>query len=413
MPRGSRQKSAGVTAARRFALGKSADFADAAPFVTVRQRPARGVLTAGRIGFMTLVPDAESFKRLVDGTARGPGPSLARLALSCLAVPYGMAVACRNAAYDCGLLPVSRAAVPVISIGNLTLGGTGKTPLVAWTAALLARHGRRPAIVSRGYGAAPGERSDEAAELAILLPGVPHVADRDRVAAVARAQALGADVVVLDDGFQHRRLARNLDIVAVDATDPFGHGRLFPRGLLREPLRGIARARAVVLTRASSIAIEDRVAIYDALRAASRGAALAWAEAEHRPVGLRDATGATRPLTDLRGRRVFAFAGIGNPAAFRGSLAALGAEVVAFRPLPDHHAYTAADLDSLARAAAAARAELAVTTLKDLVKIRRPALDGLPLAALEIAIDIMGGAEAVERLVLAAIAGRAAVGAAP
>lgn len=102
---------------------------------------------------MTLVPDAESFKRLVDGTARGPGPSLARLALSCLAVPYGMAVACRNAAYDCGLMPVSRAAVPVISIGNLTLGGTGKTPLVAWTAALLARHGRRPAIVSRGYGA--------------------------------------------------------------------------------------------------------------------------------------------------------------------------------------------------------------------------------------------------------------------
>ena len=162
---------------------------------------------------------------------------------------------------------------------------------------------------------------------------MPHVADRDRVAAVARAQALGADVVVLDDGFQHRRLARNLDIVAVDATDPFGHGRLFPRGLLREPLRGIARARAVVLTRASSIAIADRVAIYDAVRAASRGAELAWAEAEHRPVGLRDATGATRPLADLRGRRVFAFAGIGNPAAFRGNPAAVAPGGTATLPI--------------------------------------------------------------------------------
>jgi tetraacyldisaccharide 4'-kinase len=361
---------------------------------------------------MALLPDAESFKRLVDGTAHGPGPSLARLALAAVAAPYGLAVTARNAAYDCGLLPVSRAAVPVISVGNLTLGGTGKTPLVAWTAALLARHGRRPAIVSRGYGAAPGERSDEAAELAILLPGVPHVADRDRVAAAARAVAVGADAVVLDDGFQHRRLARDLDIVAVDATDPFGHGRLFPRGLLREPLRGIARARAVVLTRASSIDIERRVAIQNALFARCRNAPPVWAEADHRPVGLRTAEGATRPLAELHGRRVFAFAGIGNPAAFRATLVAHGAEVAAFRPLPDHHAYAAADLESLAREAAAARAEFAVTTLKDLVKIRCATLGGLPLAALEIALDVPGGGEALERVILQAVAGHATRGAA-
>ena len=362
---------------------------------------------------MAWLPDAESFKRLVDGTACGLGPSLARLGLAAVAAPYGLAVTTRNAAYDCGLLPVARATVPVISVGNLTLGGTGKTPLVAWTAALLARHGRRPAIVSRGYGAAPGERSDEAAELAILLPGVPHVADRDRVAAAARAVALGADVVVLDDGFQHRRLGRDLDIVAVDATDPFGHGRLFPRGLLREPLRGIARARAVVLTRASSIDIERRVAIQGALFAKCRSARPVWAEADHRPVGLRTADGATRPLAALDGRRVFAFAGIGNPAAFRATLVAHGAEVAAFRPLPDHHAYTAANLESLAREAAAARAALAVTTLKDLVKIRRATLDGLPLAALEIALDVPGGGEALQRVILEAVVGHAPRGAAP
>jgi tetraacyldisaccharide 4'-kinase len=362
---------------------------------------------------MALVPDAESFKRLVDGTDRGPAAALARLALAAVAAPYGVVVAARNAAYDAGLLGVARADVPVISIGNLTLGGTGKTPLVAWTAALLARLARRPAIASRGYGARPGETSDEAAELAILLPGVPHCADRDRRRAAARAVAAGADVVVLDDGFQHRRLARDLDVVAIDATDPFGCGHLFPRGLLREPLAGLARADAVVLTRSAAVDPPRRAAIRAALAAACGGRLPpVWAEADHRPVGLRTASGGTRSLDELRGRRVFAFAGIGNPAAFRATLVAHGAEVAAFRPLPDHHAYAAADLESLAREAAAARAELAVTTLKDLVKIRRATLDGLPLAALEIALAVPGGGEALEGVILQAVGGHATRGAA-
>jgi tetraacyldisaccharide 4'-kinase len=168
----------------------------------------------------------------------------------------------------------------------------------------------------------------------------------------------------------------------------------------------------VVLTRASSIDIERRVAIQNALFARCRNAPPVWAEADHRPVGLRTAEGATRPLAELQGRRVFAFAGIGNPAAFRATLVAHGAEVAAFRPLPDHHAYTTADLESLAREAAAARAELAVTTLKDLVKIRRGTLDGLPLAALEIALDVPGGGEALEGVILEAVAGHATRGAA-
>jgi len=363
---------------------------------------------------MALLPDAESFKRLVDGTARGPAATFARLGLAAVAAPYGLAVAARNAAYDAGLLGISPAGVPVISVGNLTLGGTGKTPLVAWTAALLARLGRRPAIVSRGYGAGAGETSDEAAELAILLPHVPHVADRDRRRAAARAVATGADAVVLDDGFQHRRLARDLDIVAVDATDPFGCGRLFPRGLLREPLAGLARADAVVLTRSAAIDRGQRDAIRAALAAACRGRLPpVWAEADHRPVGLRAASGRVRPLADLRGRRVFAFAGIGNPAAFRAALVELGVDVVGFRPLPDHHAYSAADLDALAAAATAAGAELAVTTLKDLVKVRRDALGGRPLAAVEIAIAFASGAAELEAAISAAVAGRAAVGAGP
>lgn len=356
---------------------------------------------------MTLLPDAEAFKRLVDGTARGVGPTLARLALAGLAAPYGLVIGCRNAAYDHGLLPVTQGPIPVISVGNLTLGGTGKTPLVAWCVQTLRAAGLRPAIVSRGYGAEAGQTSDEAAELGMLLPAVPHLANRDRVAGARTAAAAGAGVVVLDDGFQHRRLARDLDIVAVDATDPFGCGHIFPRGLLREPLAGLARAQAVVLTRATLVDAGQREAIRAALATSCGGRLPAvWAEAAHRPVQLRTASGAVLPLAALAGKRIAAFAGIGNPSAFRATLASLGAEVVGFRPFADHHAYAADDLSALAAWARAAGADLAVTTLKDLVKVRSDTLGDTPLAAIEIAIEIAAGGAALEAL-LAPLIGRA------
>jgi len=356
---------------------------------------------------LSLLPDAERFRRLADGTARGPAATAARLGLAVLEVPYAWAIRLRNAAYDGGLFTTHAAAAPVISVGNLTLGGTGKTPLVAWLARVLAATGRRPAIVSRGYAARAGETSDEAAELGILLPGVPHRADRDRVAAARAAVAEGADVIILDDGFQHRRLRRDLDIVAIDATDPFGCERLVPRGLLREPPRALARAHAVVLTRATSVSERRRDEIRRAvLAAASRDGGmprhLIWAEATHAAVGLRAWSGETRPLADLAGRRVFAFAAIGNPAAFRRTLAEAGADVTGFRAYADHHAYTAADLEALGSVAQASGAEQVLTTLKDLVKIRLPTLGPLPLAAVEIALDVGVGRAALEAAVIEA-----------
>jgi tetraacyldisaccharide 4'-kinase len=145
---------------------------------------------------MPLLPDAESFRRLVEGSDTGAGATLTRAILAGLATPYGLAVACRNAAYDRRWLRIGGAGVPVVSVGNLTLGGTGKTPLVAWVARAVSAAGLRPAIVSRGYAAAAGATSDEAAELAVLLPDVPHVADRDRVAGSRAAAAAGADLVI-------------------------------------------------------------------------------------------------------------------------------------------------------------------------------------------------------------------------
>jgi tetraacyldisaccharide 4'-kinase len=357
---------------------------------------------------MTLLPDAEAFKRLVDGSARGVGPTLTRLALAGIAAPYGLVVGCRNLAYDHGLLPAVRGPVPVVSVGNLTLGGTGKTPLVAWLARVVAGHGLQPAIVSRGYGAARGDRSDEAAELAILLPHVPHVADRDRVAGVRTAAAAGAEVALLDDGFQHRRLARDLDIVAVDATDPWGGDHLFPRGLLREPLAGLGRAQAVVLTRATAVDPRRRIEIRRRLERACRGTRpQLWLEASHRPVHLRSAAAHTEPLERLAHARVAAFAGIGNPGAFRMTLENLGAHIVGFRPFPDHHAYTAVDLHALRDWAAGLHADLLVTTLKDLVKVRADRLGDVPLFALEIALEILpegDSAAALEELLTPVLA---------
>jgi tetraacyldisaccharide 4'-kinase len=353
---------------------------------------------------MSILPDAESFRRLADGSLRGPGPMTARAALAALALPYGLAVSARNGCYDRGLLATRSAAVPVISVGNLTLGGTGKTPLVAWICRRLLRLGRRPAVVSRGYAARPGEPSDEAAELAILLPGVPHVANRDRVAGAAAAAAAGADVVVLDDGFQHRRLRRDLDIVAIDATDPFGCDHLFPRGLLREPLHGLARAGAVVLTRAGGLAASDRERLRQRVAAARpRLQPVVWIETEHRPSALRTASGGPGPLESLHGRKVAAFCGIGNPAAFRHTLAAAGATTVGFQSFADHHAYAPDDLASLAAWAEKTTADLVVTTLKDLVRIRADTLGRLPLAAVEITLEPLEPIDALVDLIAGAL----------
>lgn len=352
---------------------------------------------------MPRLPDAASFRALVDGSRRGMAAAILRGLLRAIAFPYGVAVAVRNTLYDRRWLRTAEARIPVICVGNLTLGGTGKTPLVAWVARELIAMGQQPAIVSRGYAADSGKTSDEAAELAVVLPNVPHVANRDRAAGVEQAAVrYGATVAILDDGFQHRRLNRQLDIVAVDATDPFGCGYLFPRGLLREPISGVKRAGAVVLTRARSVDIDRREAIKEQLENIT-GRQMVSVEATHRPQCLRMADGSTRPLADLARRRVAIVSGIGNPAAFRRTVEEAGGRVVAEVIKPDHHPYPAADLSAIGGRAREADAELIVTTVKDLVKIQRSQLDGLPLVALEIAIQILGGDVALRNRIADAV----------
>lgn len=338
----------------------------------------------------------EYFRDLVSGRQRGPWPALQRAALGAASVPYGLAVRTRNWLFDRGWRPVQTVAVPVVSVGNLTLGGTGKTPCVEHLARFYRRCERRVAILSRGYGSAQG-RNDEALVLEENLPDVPHLQGADRAALAAVAvEELESEVLILDDGFQHRRLARDLDLVLVDATDPWGQGRLFPRGLLREPATGLRRAHAVLLTRCDQVDAARRQALRQAIGRIAP--AVPVAECTHQPVELVDAQRRTAAVEELRGRTVAAFCGIGNPEAFRQTLCSLGAVPARFRVFPDHHAYTRADVDDLrAWAEQCQGQERIVTTQKDLVKLRLTRLGGRELWALRIGLHVEDGAAELER----------------
>jgi tetraacyldisaccharide 4'-kinase len=283
---------------------------------------------------------------------------IVRVALGPAAGVYGGVVAARNALYDRGVLSVHRPAIPTISVGNLTVGGTGKTPIVSHLSQILRERGRQPAIVLRSY-----RSGDELLVHRALQPQYFAIASLDRLESIAKAAAMGCDVAVLDDGFQHRRVGRAADIVLVSADSWPGPHALLPAGPWREPLSSLRRASLVIVTRK---AVDQTAA-----------EAVATIVQEAVPVGvptavaslsfdaLRAKGGETRPLATLAGQRVHAVTAIGNPRAFFAQLRASGAEIVphAFR---DHHAYTPADVARLVRAANGAAV---VCTLKDAVKL--------------------------------------------
>lgn len=342
--------------------------------------------------------DQAEYRRLVSGKKRGLPATLCRVALQLLAIPYGAAVRVRGWCYDHQWRRAQRVNVPVISIGNVTAGGTGKTPLVAWIARHFREHGLRVAIISRGYGAEAGARNDEALELELLLPDVPHVQNPDRVAGARMAiDELQCEAIVLDDAFQHRRIHRDLDIVLIDALQPFGYGHLLPRGLLREPLSALRRADVVVLSRADLVSQEQRDEIR---RRIDRVAPKAmYIEAAHRPQQLVGWPDVRESLDAMKQRPVVAFCGIGNPEGFRQTLQRAGCQLAAFRIFPDHHPYGRKDVAELEQWAREANAQLVLCTLKDLVKIRLAELGDCPLRALEVGIEIVSNRQLlVDRL---------------
>jgi len=320
------------------------------------------------------------FRRVMDGTDRSALARLLRGTAACAEPFYAAAMRARN--WLIHGHPLGR---PTISVGNITTGGTGKTPVVRWLAASLAAAGRKPAILLRGYKSIEGI-SDEQMLLADGLgPSIPLIAnpDRRRGAQQAMAQSPGVDLFILDDGMQHRAAARDFELVLIHAAEPFGLGRVFPRGLLREPLSGLARADAFLITHASEVDAHRLDQMERTLRQHSPTAPIF--RADHVMTGLEA----------LQHQSFYAFCGIGSPGSFFSPLATHG-NCVDQRAFADHHHYTASDLMDLDRAARAAAAAVLATTQKDWVKLSRlsPVAGALPIIPVGLCIRFHADHEA-------------------
>ena len=344
----------------------------------------------------TVLINATTFHDIVSGRRRDPIAIALRLVFALIELPYRVAVAVRNRRFDRQKLSVTRVDAPVISVGNLTLGGTGKTPVVAWLARWFRDRDIRVSIISRGYGSNDSGQNDEARELEARLPDVPHLQNPDRVAAATVAiEELETELILLDDGFQHRRLHRDLNILLVDATDPFGHDRVFPRGTLREPLQSSRRADVIAVTKCEAIS-SDRLDEIDR-RFHSIAPNAVYVRLKQLPTNLITCSGIAESIELLRGKRVAAFCGIGNPDSFRTTLQTLGADLVAFREFPDHHKFKRSDIQSISECLLGANIDLCICTHKDLVKLNVDRIASVPLYALQIQLEIASGQELFEQ----------------
>lgn len=341
---------------------------------------------------------------VMSGRERSLSASVLRGALRLAEPFYAGAMTARNGLYQCGVLRSHDLGRATVSVGNLTAGGTGKTPVVRWLAESLRRAGKHPAILLRGYRKGGEMESDEAVMLDRLLNGAgiaPPVwvrANPSRIEAAAELlrEHPEVDFFLLDDAFQHRRARRDFDLVLVDASNPFGFGHVHPRGLLREPVRGIRRADAVLLTRTDAVPPETVARVRREIERWRPG--MAMYQSAHVHGGLRTAEGTLLPLESLGQGRFFAFSGIGRPEELHRQLAPWGACYAGHRWFGDHHPYSDADLREIMNAARAVEARALVTTEKDWAKLAalpmlREPMGGtalLPVWRLELTIQFAG-----------------------
>jgi tetraacyldisaccharide 4'-kinase len=284
-----------------------------------------------------------------------------------LTLPYGAFVRFRAFGYRKGILKRQRLVGAVVSVGNLTTGGTGKTPMVLWIAQRALAEGGKPTILTRGYRGRPligGPASDEAQLLAKRLDGrVPLGVGANRFARGAELSQQGFEWFILDDGFQHLQLARDVDIVLIDATNPFGGGHLLPTGRLREPRSALSRADIVVITRSDHApALETIVRRYS-------GAPVFYARTQLDSIRILRGDYPGEEDTAARSRRFFVFCGLGNPSAFLADVESWGLPVVGHEFFPDHHFYMQHNLDALGEKAHAAGADALLCSEKDVFNL--------------------------------------------
>ena len=367
---------------------------------------------------------------VVSDRLHGAWPGFLRFVLKCLSRVYSFIMNVRLALFEHRILRSKTLGCQVISIGNLTVGGTGKTPVVEVFARALQQNGRKVAILSRGYMKAEdppaeklknlitfrtpkqqpprivsdGERllldsemgGDEPYMLASNLPNVCVIVDKDRVKSGRYAiQKLGCDTLILDDGFQYLRLKHRVDIVLVDRTNPFDNGYVLPRGLLRESVRHLSRATFIFITKSAG---DGSPELRQQIRALNDKAEIA--ECRHTPRHLQDVfTGERKPLEFLQGLKVAALSGIAAPRGFEETLERLGGELVHRRRFADHHRYTQQELLDTINAARDRGAQAILTTEKDAVRFPLVERRDIPLYFLRVEIELLSGEESFHDLI--------------
>ncbi len=321
-----------------------------------------------------------------------------RVFLLALSWVYRSLVAFARFCYRCGFLPRHDLGRLTVSVGNLTWGGTGKTPLVEWLCRELVARQKRPVVLTRGYmadGNVGNGLSDESRQLEAALGSVPVMVGKDRVASARKAlQDYGVDVFVLDDGFQHWRVKRNLDIVVINASNPFGNGHLIPRGILREPARSLKQADLIVLTK-TDLGRNHLAELRTRLAAINPQISIVETVHVPRELAVLGSPQARPDVKSLRGKRVLAFCAIGDPASFRKTLEGAGAQVAEFVAFRDHHRYSESDVQDLLALCRKNDLKTLVTTEKDAVKVKDFGnfFSGHELWCLKIGIEITYGKE--------------------
>lgn len=331
----------------------------------------------------------EYFYDLVIGRIKGPIAAFLRFFLFLFSLIYGLVVVILAAFYR--RKPV-RLGAKVISIGNITLGGTGKTTFVEYLARQLSSQEKKIAVLSRGYRRNTSKQGaqglgDEPAMLQKKLPGIQVIVDKNRVRAALKAiRDYAAQILILDDGFQQWRIFKDLEIVTLNAADPFGNRRMLPAGFLREPLSALKRADIFVLTQVDLV--KDTVELTDKLKRINPQALII--ESIHQPDGF---SGVSDPdellgVDALRGKNVLIFSGIGNPQGFENSIAGLGMNIAKSFRFSDHHGYTQVDIDNIIQAARQLNSDKIITTHKDAIKIRELQIKDAGISALNIKLKI-------------------------
>ena len=369
----------------------------------------------------------DAYRKLVSGESSGLGAALLRFILGIAAQVYRVIISLRNLLYSKGCLKVHRANAAVISVGNITTGGTGKTPLVIWLCNSLRNSKLKCAILTRGYktrralcvmrrakngrGTQYAIRNtiNEPAILAESCPGAEVIVNPDRVGGAAGAvNRFGAKVLIMDDGFQHRRLARDLDIVTIDGTVPFGYGKLLPAGLLREPVAALKRADAAVLTRCDQTTEAELTQLEDKLRKIN--SKMVIARSIHAPVCAKSIDNREISLEELKGKKIFVFCGIGNPDAFFNTVRGLGVQLAGSQVFDDHYHYTDDCVADIYEQAKRLNAELILTTQKDWFSFSSSAMpnasEDVNFAYLAIELRFISGEDKITQLIKNALAGR-------